>query len=505
MVGLAALITVLPTGLFDGGAHATESLPVYIVSSANPVDAELPFVLTAKVVSAGLPLFYNWTDSLGDYNSESTWQMDVEVPGQLTVTLQVTDASGEYGEASLTVWVLPPPSVTVSSPLAHIDAGTFAPFFIAVEGGVPPLTVNWTPVRGSPNGTASWPVDGNYSEEVNFSGPGSGWILVHVTDARGDSTSANTLVTQVVAPGSIALATNGSVAEVGWPLGVAVTVEQGAPPFEWTLSSTLPLAEGPTESGLLTADGTYRANISFAFPGVALLNLTVADAAGVLRTATTAVVVESGLSLQVATPGWQSTTPFVVRANLSGGVSPYTFQFRFSDGETSNGTLASAGFASASFDPTSEGNYSVEVRVKDDLGQIALSTEFVRVDASAAPDPAVPSSGLAVYGGLAALALLGLLLALYTFHRFRKGRETPASPGNSALPTVRQLLQRNQIIDRETLLLLCEEEGELLEAAQSALRLLIRTGEVTTEPGPTHDEVLRWKGTERDGPPGETP
>ena len=46
-------------------------------------------------------------------------------------------------------------------------------------------------------------------------------------------------------------------------------------------------------------------------------------------------------------------------------------------------------------------------------------------------------------------------------------------------------MERSQILDRETLPgLLGEEAGEATDAVEAALRTLIRTGEVTTQPGP---------------------
>jgi len=503
--GLATLFALLSTGLLVAGAGGTGTIPVSIVSSANPADAALPFELVAKAVSAEVPVFYNWTDSLGGSNDASTWDLDVEVPGNLTVTLDVSDASGDRGEATLTILVRPSPSVTVSSPLTQVDAGVPAPFFIDVVGGVPPLRANWTPSGGGPDGNASWPTDGNYSEEVNFSEPGSGWILVRIVDALGDPATADELVTEVVGPGSITLATNGSIGEVGWPLELAVDVDQGAPPFRWSIASSLPITDNAEPLGVFPSDGMYRWNISFDISGVAVLNLTSIDAVGTFLTATTDVAVESPLSVHVTSPSLETATPFEVSANVSGGFAPYAYQFRLSDGEGSNGTLTSAGLVSTTFGPPPDGNYSVEVRVTDDLGRTSITTEFFRVGESTAPATDPPDSDLSICGGIVVLTVIALLATLYAYRRFVRTPAARTSPENSALPTVRQLMKQSQIIDRETLLLLCEEAGESPDAAQTALQVLIRTGEVSTEPGPPNDEVLRWKGTGPRETSGEDP
>jgi hypothetical protein len=504
--GLAALLALLPSGLLVAGTTGTGVIQVRIASSANPVDAALPFELTSDVVSPVSEIFYNWTDSLGGTNHDPTWELDVDVPGNLTVVLQVTTGTGYQGAASLTLQVVPSPSVSLSSPLAYIDAGVPAPLFVHVAGGVPPLAAVWTPDGGGSSGATSWPIDGNYSEEVNFSYPGPGWVHIRVVDALGVVATDDQIVTEVEPLGSFGLASNGSVGEVGWPLGIAVVAEGGAPPFRWFLSSSLPFTGGEGSVGDFASDGTYRWNLSFAFSGVALLNLTMIDAVGELAVASTLVTVEPPLSIDLTGPGQETSTRFDVVANVSGGLAPYHYELRLSDGERFNGTLDSAGFFSTAFDPGRNGNYSVEVRVTDSLGQTSVSTATLRVNSSVTPAADPPTSNLSPYAGGAILTGICLLAAaLYLYHRFRRTPGVPPTPENSALPAVRQLMQQSQIIDRDTLLLLCEEAGESSEAAQAALKTLVRTGEVTCEPGPAHDEVLRWKGFDPTATPTEDP
>ncbi len=479
------------------------AISVAIVSSVNPAEAALPFELVPKVTAGEPVTAYSWRDSLGGSSDAAAWKLDIDVPGNLTVTLEVTDASGYHGVATLALSVRPALSIAVSSPLAQVDTGLPVPFFINVTGGVPPLRASWIPAGGGSGGNATWSTDGNYSEAVSFSQTGPAWILVHVSDDLGDATSANQRVAEAVSPGALALATNGSVAEVGWPLGVALAVNQGAPPFRWSFSSSLPLVGAAEALGVFPSDGMYRWNVSFAFPGTAILNLTTTDSVGSLLTASTTVVVEPPLSIRLATPGLEPSAPFQLSLNVSGGLPPYAYQFRLSDGETVDGSEAAAGIVSIYFDPPPDANYSVEVRVIDELGQSSVSTEFLRV---AGPTPSVsdpPTSDLSTYAGVAVLTGMLLLAALYVYRRFSPAPGASPTPEHSALPTVRRLMRQSQIIDRETLLLLCEEAGESPEAAQAALQILIRTSEVSSEPGPAHDEVLRWKGRGPPGTPGE--
>ncbi|MCI4352154.1 MAG: hypothetical protein L3K14_02030 [Thermoplasmata archaeon] len=493
---MTALLALLPTGLLVAGTTGTTTIPVGITSSANPADAGLPFTLTAYLPSPSSWYYLNWTDNQGGSSTGPTWERAVATPGPLNVTLRVSDPWGDHGIANLTVDVRPPPSVAVSSPLAQVDAGVPAPLFIEVAGGVPPITASWTTSGGGSNGSAAWSGDGNYSETVSFGTLGPAWVLVRAIDALGDPTSIARRVTEVVPEGAVELATNGSIGEVGRSLGLVVVVEEGTPPFRWSFSSTLPAVDPAGPFGTFPSDGIFLLGVRFASSGTSSLTLTVLDALGAVTTATTVVSVEPPLSVNVTSPGRAPATPFELDAMVSGGLAPYSYQIHLSDGEGVEGALAASGALVGTFNPRAGGNYTFEVRVTDALGQTWNSTRFLHVDGPPASVPAASPSALLVYGGILAISAAGLLFGLYMYYRFRAGSTTAAPSPRSALPTVRQLMKRSQTIDRETLLLLGEEAGESAEGVQSALQTLIRTGEVTTEPGPTDDEVLHWKGVD---------
>ncbi|MCI4347849.1 MAG: hypothetical protein L3J97_04430, partial [Thermoplasmata archaeon] len=491
--GVAALLALLPSGLLVAGATGTTTIPVSITSSANPADAGLPFVLTAHFPSPSSWYYLNWTDSLGGSNTAPTWELDIAVPGPLTVRLRVSEPWGDQGVVNLTVGIRPPPSVTVSSPLSQVDAGVPAPLFIGVAGGMPPFTTSWTPSGGGATGSAAWSSDGNYSVAVSFETPGPGWVLVRAVDALGDPASVARLVTEVVPAGVLQLTTNGTVGEVGRSLGLVVVLEEGAPPFRWSFSSTLPAIEPEGPFGTFPSDGVYAWSVQFAAPGSSYLNLTVVDALGAVATAATLVSVVPPLFVNVTSLGdREPATPFDFGATVSGGLPPYAYQFRLSDGEGVQGVLAAPGVLEGTFNPRTGGNYSVEVRVSDALGQTWISTRLLHVDGAPTPTRTASPSDLSVYGGILAISVAALFAGLSLYQRFRAGSTSTAPPTRSALPTVRQLMKRSLTIDRETLLLLGEEAGESAEGVQSALETLIRAGEVTTEPGPTDDEVLHW-------------
>jgi hypothetical protein len=498
----ATLLTLFPSGFLTGGVTGAAAIPVSITSSADPADAGLPFTLTANVPGPVGEYFYNWTDSLGDSDAAPTWDVLVHAAGTLSVTLIVTDPAGDRGVATLSIVVVPAPTLTLSAPYSQVDVAVPTPFFLQIGGGVPPYTASWTASSGGANGSAGWTADGNHTAEVTFSQPGPAWILARVVDALGDSSGTAELVTEVVPSGSIMFAPRGPMGEVAWPMGAVVVIENGAPPFRWSLSSSLSIASGVSPFGVFPSDGTYQWNLSFASPGTEYLNLTTVDALGAVDSASTQVTVEPPLSANLTLPGGGAGTAISLDAVISGGLPPYAYQFQLSEGATTNGSLVAAGTATATFDSLSAGGYSVELRVRDALGQTWVSTQEFNVMGGAPPLTEGGSGDLSLDGGLLGVLLAILVAGFYTYRRLRKGSGAPPPTGASALPTVRQLMEQSQVIDRETLLLLAEEAGESTSSVESALRVLIHSGEVTSESGSGPDEVLRWTSV---GPTPATP
>jgi hypothetical protein len=493
-VALAIFLALLPAGVTVARTAAAGPPAVTIFSSADPVEATLPFELWASVQFSSEPFLYRWTDSQGGSSNDATWVLDVGQPGNLTVSLVVSSPSGGVAESTMTVLVEPPLGLALDDPGGRAETGVPTQFSVQISGGVPPISVNWSPEGGGLGGTVSGLGDGNYSEQTTFSAPGLGRVLATAVDALGHSVVDEDYVADVEPRGSISFLTNGSIAEVGSPLGIAVDLFGGWPPYLWSLGSSVALTDGNLSFGVFNSTGPYRWNVSFAYAGTAVLNLTTLDALGVQASELVKLLVEPPVTVETTALTNESKRPFEVSASVSGGVPPFLYTFRLSDGELAQGVTASDGSISAAFDPGQDGNFTVEVSVTDALGRSSESTEIVLVDGPVTAPPGVTVSGASLYGGIAVLVVLVGIAALYAHRRFRKSADAPSSGPTSALLAIRRLMEQSQIIDRDTLLLLCEEEGESSDAARAALQVLLRTGEVTSEPGPADDVVLRWKG-----------
>jgi hypothetical protein len=500
-ITLAILVVALPAGFLVGRAAAT-TIVLSITSSANPVDAGRPFDLVANTPGYFADYSFNWTDSLGGTSTSPNWTLDIATPCTLNVSLHVNDTWGNNGSATITIDIRPPPSITVSAPTTQVEAGVPAPFLLSVAGGVPPINVTWNLSDGGANGSAGFPADGAYLEEADFPVPGPAWISARAVDTLGDPASTAARVAEVVPAGWSQLSASGSVAEARYPFNLTVVVENGAPPFAWSLASSIHLDGVVGPFGTFPSDGVYPLPVVFTDAGFASLNLTLVDALGAVTNSSLVVPVLPPLSVSVTSPARETGLPFPVTTNLSGGLAPYVCTLQLSDGEAINGTLVGPGSLTGVFDPPASGNYTLVVHVTDALGQIWVSTEKLRLDPGASPAGSGTASSLAA--GLLVTSIVVLLVGLFAYRRFRSAPATgPGAADGSALPVVRQLLQRSQVIDRATLMVLGEEAGESTDSVQTALQTLIRSGEVTAEPGAAGDEVLRWKGAGSPAPSGE--
>lgn len=287
------------------------------------------------------------------------------------------------------------------------------------------------------------------------------------------------------------------VTEVGSPVELRAIAQNGAIPLVWTVASSLPTLNATQGSGLLLADGEIWWNATFAVPGSALLNVTTFDAVGAIASADTSVdvLLPVGVNLTVPTTAQGVGATFAVRADIRGGAPPYAFRFALSDGELTSGNLSGPGLVPWWLTPPQPGVYTLSIRITDGLGRSVTAESSVRVG-GAVSTPAGASSLLSIG---TAVALLGGLLGvggLYLLRRRAGARRRPdPGEGSNAFPVLRRLAQDSEVLDRETLLLLAEEEGISPGQATEALGRLARAGYVILESGPGDEPTVRWIGS----------
>ncbi len=505
-IAIGRLVVVLGFGVFLlGTSLAGASRPnaaglppgASIVSSADPVDAGLPFTVSARLWGGVGPYNDTWSDSDGETGWGSSWRIDALSPGNLTVYLRITDGDGLLATANRVLSVLRYPAVNLTTASTRGDVGLPLSVAITISGGLPPYTVNWS-TPGTPAGANStWGAPGTRSETVVYPRFGPAWFSVGVADALGAVVNRSAVVAEIVPGPSLTVSVTPPVTEVGSPVELRAIAQNGAIPLVWTVASSLPTLNATQGSGLLLADGEIWWNATFAVPGSALLNLTTFDAVGAMAIANASVDVLPPVGVNLTVP---ATAPgvgvtFAVRADIRGGAPPYAYRLELSDGELTSGNLSGPGLVPWWLAASQPGVYTLSVRITDGLGRTVTAESTVRIG-GAVPTPAGPPSLLSIGVGVAVLG--GLLAAgvLYFLRRRTGARRRPdRGEGSNAFPVLRRLAQDSELLDRETLLLLAEEEGFSPGQATEALSRLVRAGYVTIESGPGDEPTVRWIGS----------
>ena len=207
-------------------------------------------------------LIYNWTPSGGS----STVATGLS-GGNYTVT--ATDANG--CTASTTVNITEPPAIVVNtSSTTDLCGASNGTATVNANGGIAPLTYNWTPTGGSA-ATATGLTGGAYTIEV--------------TDANGCIARANVNVASAPSPIATASVSANVICNGGTNGSASVSISQGTAPISisWSPSGGSAAAANNLSAGYYTvtvtdANGcTSSDNVTIAEPPVITLNATYAD------------------------------------------------------------------------------------------------------------------------------------------------------------------------------------------------------------------------------------
>jgi chitodextrinase len=264
-----------------------------------------------------------------------------------------------------------PLSVSVTGAAPVTDLGAQDGFNVTAVGGTPPYSVDaaWGSERADAHGP------GPMFSVVAAFGLGAQSISVGLTDAFGFNASGNLSFDVVPAP-SVGIVVAQNVTDVGLAVGfLAVEHASGVAPLDLNWS----FGDGARASGTIVGH-------NYSVPGRYDVNLTGTDAIGVVARASVSVQV---LAEPIATVGVSGSsivgTPLNFTSNVSGGLSPYSYAWRFDDGS-----------GSSSADPThafgSTGNYTVQLWANDSLGASAHASLLVLVSPQNRSSVTVPPS-----------------------------------------------------------------------------------------------------------------
>ena len=329
-------------------------------------------VLFTSTVSGGTPPYsYQWYLNGAPVSgaTSASWTFTPTSAGSYTVYINVTDNVGVTVQSNTaSVAVNPAISVSITPTSVVMDVGQSKTFTSSVSGGTQPYTYQWylddNPVSGATS--SSW--------TFTPTSVGSYTVYLNVTDNAGATAQSNTVPVTVNPWPTVSITPTSVVMDMGQSVTFTSTVSGGTPPYtyQWYLND-VPVtgATSPTWTFTPTSPGSYTVYVNVTDSGDPTVKSNVAS-----------VTVNLPLSVSISPTSvtmdvGQSQT---FTSSVSGGTSPYSYQWYLNGAPISGATSPSW-----TFTPTSPGSYIVYVNVTDNVGVTAKSnTASVTVNPSLA-------------------------------------------------------------------------------------------------------------------------
>jgi hypothetical protein len=308
----------------------------------------------SAIVSGGTPPYtYQWyiNGSAVSGATSSSYTFTPTSPGLYIISVTVTDAVGMTASDSVSETVNPALTVTLSPTSAIIDLTQSKTFMATASGGTPPYSYQWY-VNGNP-------VSGATSSSYVFTPivAGNYVVSVKVTDIAGMSAQPSAPVTVNPFP-TVSISPTSYVMDLSQSVTFASVVSGGTTPYtayQWYLNSApVPGATSPAWTFTPTSAGSYQ------------VYLNVTDSAGATAKSNVATVTVN-LTLAVSITPTSATMDLgqsqLFTSTVSGGSSPYSYQWYLNGAAVSGATSSSWLFS-----PTSTGSYTVYMNVTDAVG-----------------------------------------------------------------------------------------------------------------------------------------
>ncbi len=383
-----SVMTCIPSGVGNFSVTLTlQDALGKIATSTTPVNVMSAPPLFSALLSSSLPVFdlggstyLNASTSGGNapftyvYNGLPTGCSSSNTPSvdctptsagaYLSVSVAVTDGLGKKAVSTgLTITVNPLPSLqgfTVIPGTIPTNGTTY--LNVSISGGTAPYVYSYA---GLPPGCTSQNVP-----DLVCTPPQAGLYQVKATvvDSDGKSITSPAVNLTVSAPSGFPTVTSFSATPnpvtVDQPTAVAIAVSGGTTPYSYVY---LNLPPGCTTSNSSTLSCTPTS------PGNYSVQATITDSNGHSAKGTLSLVVTGAVqSLSVVLVANVSVTtvglPFLLTAQLSGGVGPFAYVWEL------NGTNLSSSPDTATFSVTQlhPGNYTYGVWVTDSRGTVTL-------------------------------------------------------------------------------------------------------------------------------------
>ncbi len=355
------------------GIVVNAALSVTIAPGSATLDVGQSQTFTSTVTGGTSPFSYQWylDGSVVSGATSASWTYTASASGSHTVYVKVTDSAttpvcATSNTASVAVNAALSVSITPTS--VTLDVGQSQLFTSTVSGGTGPFSYQWY-LNGAP-------VSGATSAMWTYAPPyaGSYAVYVVVTDSASTPKIAQSGTAHVTVDSQLAVSISPSNAAIYLSQSQTFTslVSNGTLPYtyQWYQNNTL-------VSGATSSSWTFTP----AYTGVYIVYSKVTDGVSEVAQSSNAKLTVNPKPSMGVTISPSSTVidigqsvPFT--SNLTGGISPFTYQWYL------NGNAVSGATSSTwTFTPNSTGNYQVYLNVTDSLSvQAKSNTAFVTVN-----------------------------------------------------------------------------------------------------------------------------
>ena len=304
--------------------------------------------------------------------SSAMYNAPASVTANMTVSLVATSIGDTTKSASITITVMPMPSVTTTSVPNGVQNSAYSSTTLAAAGGISPYT--WSVTVGSlPAGLSLVGSTGVISGTPTAAGTSN--FTVQVADASTPALTATKALSIVIAPPVLTITTATLPnATVNSAYSATLHSSGGTAPVAWSITTgTLPTGLALNAgTGVIDGIPTASGNVNF--------TVTATDAASQTKSQALAVVINPALSIITASlPDGAMNSAYTTTLISSGGTAPVSWSI--TSGSLPAGLALNAANGVISGTPSSVGtvNFSVSATDSSAPQQMASTALSIRV------------------------------------------------------------------------------------------------------------------------------
>ncbi|MGP6220976.1 PKD domain-containing protein, partial [Caldiplasma sukawensis] len=298
---------------------------------------------------------YQWILDNNVISTSSSFTYVFNSIGSRTIEVKATDSNGFTAYSNVTVDVVSQPSIIYTAKYTSLDAGVQDIFTSSVDYGTAPFTYSWT-INGISEGSGS-------TLDYTFTTSGTYTVNVTVTDTFGFKSTYSERINVVNDP-SVKIFSSTTTTDAGKSISFLSEINGGTSPYNYTWSiNGAAFSYNKDASYLFTASGAYT------------IRLVITDSFGISANYSVVITVNAKPSVTfVASHNTiDSGQSISFTPSITGGTSPYTYEWYVNDVLVSSNSVFTYVFSTA-------GTYTIRLVITDSFGLNASYSLSVTVN-----------------------------------------------------------------------------------------------------------------------------